>query len=182
MSCSRNDGTSKEKLHFDNQSKRVNFLFQSFASNCYFKPSEKRGNVSQTRSNSKHVRKVRNRQYKRRKLSPKDHLLTSSTLNRKISKVTWKDFKSILLPMTLRITKITLLNNKRFYWHQLETTAFDYWKIWHFPTLRTRKHLISWRLCYASMSSRHVWRLQTDTVSILLFSNKGSPSLTSSAN
>ena len=35
-----------------------------------------------------------NRQNKRRKLWPVDHLLTSSTLNRKISKVTWKDFKT----------------------------------------------------------------------------------------
>ena len=73
-----------------------------------------------------------------------------------------------------------LLNNKSFYWHQLDAIAFEfeYWKIWHFPTLLTWKHLLSWRLCYASISSRHVWRPQRDTVSVLPFSSKGSPSLT----
>ena len=113
---------------------------------------------------------------KRRKLWLADQLLTSLTLNKRISKVTWKDFKSIVPPITSRM----LLNDERFYWHQLDGIAFEfeYWKIWHFPTLLKWKHLLSWRPCYASISSRHVWRPQRDTVSVLPFSSKGSPSLT----
>ena len=73
-----------------------------------------------------------------------------------------------------------LLNDERCYWHQLDGIAFEfeYWKIWHFPTLLKWKHLLSWRLCYASISSRHVWTPQRDTVSVLPFSSKDSPSLT----
>ena len=50
--------------------------------------------------NSKHFRKVWTRQKKRRRLWSVDHLLTSSTMSQETSKLIWKDFKSILPPVT----------------------------------------------------------------------------------